>query len=66
MDRFYITVSYGTFWVMDRNNNKKVVGYHKKEFAAKTANGLNKENPENINNIISSLKTISGYGQFIN
>jgi ribulose-5-phosphate 4-epimerase/fuculose-1-phosphate aldolase len=64
--RFWVRANYGHFNVMDRNTNKMVVGYSKKNFAELTADGLNRmRSPILIEKRIKSLKTVKGYYHFL-
>ena len=66
-DNFYVKSNFGNWAVTDRRNNKMVVGYSKKEDAIITAKGLNYiDNSEELNETISKLKTMKGYGHFLN
>jgi hypothetical protein len=66
-DNFYVKSNFGNFSVTDRRNNKMVVGYSKKEDAIITAKGLNDINDTNeLSETISKLKTMKGYGHFLN
>jgi antirestriction protein len=67
LDNFYVKSNFGNFSVTDRRSNKMVVGYSKKEDAIITAKGLNDiDNSEELNETISKLKTMKGYGHFLN
>ena len=67
LDNFYVKSNFGNWAVTDRRNNKMVVGYSKKEDAIITAKGLNDiDNSEELNETISKLKTMKGYGHFLN
>ena len=65
--RFWVKSNYGHWSVVDKETNKMVVGYHKKEFATKTSDELNKitDNLE-LTDIIKKLKTTDGAWLFIN
>tara|TARA_R110000823_G_scaffold4777_5_gene18947 strand:+ start:607 stop:819 length:213 start_codon:yes stop_codon:yes gene_type:complete len=66
LERFYIRFDYGGFQVIDRNTNKRIVGYSKKIYANKTAKGLNAiKKKENVSKMKMKLQTISGYNHFI-
>lgn len=65
MKRFFVKSAFGHFNVMDGNNNKMVVGYSKKKYAEKTADGLNRiRKTENITKMKAKLKT-TGYGYYL-
>ena len=66
MKRFFVKSSFGHFNIMDRNTNKKVVGYSKKSDAKKTSDGLNRiRKSENITKMKAKLKTTKGYGHYL-
>lgn len=66
VDRFYIRFNFGHWSVIDRNDNKMVVGYSKKEDAENTANGLNKiKTDSKITKMKEKLKTLKGYSHFL-
>ena len=67
MKRFFVKASYGHFSVIDRNTQKMVVAYSKKDLAEKTAEGLNKiKKPENVDRMKTKLKTPEGYRHYLN
>lgn len=66
MKRFFVKSAFGHFNVMDRNNNKMVVGYSKKSDAEKTSDKLNRiRKAENITKMKAKLKTTKGYGYYL-
>jgi hypothetical protein len=66
LERFYIRFDFGNFQVIDRNTNKRIVGYSKSIYAKKTAKGLNAINKkENVSKMKIKLQTISGYNHYI-
>ena len=67
MARFITKPNFGHFSVIDTINNKMIVGYPKKIHAEITAKGLNKIKTEtSLQKKIKLLKTMKGYGYFIN
>lgn len=66
LERFYIRFDYGAFQVIDRQTEKRIVGYSKSIYARKTAKGLNSiKKKENIPKMKWKLQTISGYNHYI-
>ena len=64
--RFFVKPSFGHWSVIDRNDNKMVVGYFNKLDAEITANGLNRiRKEENFLKRKKFLQTIKGYGYYI-
>ena len=65
--KFYVKSNFGNWSVIDRKDNKMVVGYSKKEDAKTTSDGLNKiDNSDELKETISILKSMKGYGHFLN
>jgi len=63
MKRFIVKPNFGHFSVVDNTTGKMVVGYPTKKDAELTSDGLNQLLTENdIENRITSLKTLEGYG----
>jgi len=66
-DNFYVKSNFGHWSVMDRETNKMIVGYSKKEDAVITANELNKiSDSSELSKTIAHLQTLKGYGHFLN
>lgn len=64
--RFYIKSNFGNWSVIDRDDNKMVVGYSSKSDAETTADGLNRiKTKENIVKMKATLKTMKGYGHYL-
>jgi len=64
--RFFVKSNFGHWSVIDKNDNKMVVGYSKKSEAEITANGLNRiRKKENITKMKDFLKTNKGYGHYL-
>lgn len=67
IDNFFVKNNFGHWSIIDRKTNKMVVGYSKKEDATITAKGLNDvSDASELNKIISKLKSMDGYGYFLN
>lgn len=65
--RFWVKKNYGQFAVVDReDNDKMIVGYNKKAYADKTAQGLMATDEKDLEEVIKKLKTKEGYGMFTN
>ncbi|WP_409029426.1 hypothetical protein [Gracilimonas sediminicola] len=64
--RFYVKPVFGSWAVMDRNTNKRVVAYSRKRDAKKTSDGLNRIRKEkNIPVMKARLKTTDGYKHYL-
>ena len=64
--RFFVKPNFGHWSVIDRNDEKMVVGYSKITEAEITANGLNRiRKNENISKMKETLKTTEGYGHYL-
>ena len=64
--RFWVKSNFGHWSVMDRSDNKMVVGYSKKTEAETTAKGLNRiSKKENISKMKTYLTTTKGYGHYV-
>ena len=65
-NNFYVKSNFGHWSVIDKKNNKMVVGYSEKEDAIITSKGLNDiDNLDELNETIIKLKTMKGYGYFL-
>jgi hypothetical protein len=64
--RFFVKSNFGNWSVIDKTDNKMVVGYSKKSDAEITADGLNRiRKKENISKMKQTLQTTKGYGHYI-
>lgn len=67
MNRFIVKPNYGHWSIIDTFKDKSmIVGYSKTMDAIATANGLNAiKDADQLEHIISILKTKDGYGYFL-